>query len=406
MIGRKKPSLPSHLPAQPAKQLSQPASSPSVQPKTAPPATIVRKGVTPQAYRPQPTPRVLQKKSVRSLQAQTACSGSKPVAPPVYRPQLVPKVLQTKIHAPGQPPSPSKGAPVYRPLPTPRVLQRKSAIASQLLSDQSRRQPIAPIQLNPGVLQQKKLHTSPPASQPRPVPKTSLSGAIPRQLSPPGHNQRGLNPVIQRTITVAVKGKTIRIMSENDADNATGLRVDARDLNEPICGQNIEKKVANDTRDYEKVQGHANEIAQALQKTDSVTVFCKKGQHRSVTSVILYLMNHEKLNFEEAKGLIDSADKTSGHEVGWDQVTRSLENIRNYPNRREASQRHPIVSNNNPVASNSKPVVSNSNLVVTNTASSNGLRIRESEVEEVKEQAERWRKRGEKSPRFWPDFSG
>lgn len=84
------------------------------------------KPVPPPVYRPQPTPKVLQRKAAPAPQAQAAVATKRaPVAPPVYRPQ--PGVLQAKTAAPRVPPV---APPVYRPQPTPKVLQRKTA-ASQ-----------------------------------------------------------------------------------------------------------------------------------------------------------------------------------------------------------------------------------------------------------------------------------
>jgi hypothetical protein len=83
----------------------------------------------PPVYRPQPVPRVLQKKM--SVPGQTIDRSIRtPLAPPVYCPQTTPRVLQRKIalversalvRAPGQPISP----PIYRPQPTPTAVQMK-----------------------------------------------------------------------------------------------------------------------------------------------------------------------------------------------------------------------------------------------------------------------------------------
>ena len=58
--------------------------------------------VPPQVYRPQPMPKVLQRKIIAGRQASAgslAGHSAGPVAPPVYRPQSVPKVLQRKFVA-------------------------------------------------------------------------------------------------------------------------------------------------------------------------------------------------------------------------------------------------------------------------------------------------------------------
>lgn len=86
----------------------------------------------PPAYRPQPTPMVLQRKMPAHQTAIQSRPGA--VAPPAYRPQPVPRVLQTKsalgkqtqaIQKVGQPVAP----PVYRPEPN-RIVQPKVAVAA------------------------------------------------------------------------------------------------------------------------------------------------------------------------------------------------------------------------------------------------------------------------------------
>src|ERR1700754_2225444 len=94
----------------------------------------------------------------------TGQRGTKPVAPPVYRPQPTPKVLQKRSALP-TPPSASKGSgvaahgkmspgvpdrvppkmpAVYRPQPVPKVLQRKTAVATARPSVQPHHAPAAP----------------------------------------------------------------------------------------------------------------------------------------------------------------------------------------------------------------------------------------------------------------------
>ena len=98
---------------------------PAVQPKAA--TVSPRRPATPPVYRPQPAPRVLQRKTV----AQPSATQARPVAPPAYRPQPVPKVLQRKTNGTPQPANQTKRAPVappvYRPQPKP-TLQPKAAL--------------------------------------------------------------------------------------------------------------------------------------------------------------------------------------------------------------------------------------------------------------------------------------
>lgn len=77
--------------------------------------------VAPPAYRPQPTPRVLQRKLATTPQASAARPA--PVAPPAYRPQSTPRCLQLKSAA-AQPTT----QPVTKPA-VPRVVQPKLTTA-------------------------------------------------------------------------------------------------------------------------------------------------------------------------------------------------------------------------------------------------------------------------------------
>lgn len=83
----------------------------------------------PAAYRPNPTPKVLQPKMSPAATKDNEIKRV-PTAPPAYRPQPEPKVLQRKLAvgqpATGKPSSSSPTAPaVYRPNLAQRVLQRQ-----------------------------------------------------------------------------------------------------------------------------------------------------------------------------------------------------------------------------------------------------------------------------------------
>src|SRR4051812_42627454 len=91
------------------------------------------KPVAPPAFRPQPVPKVLQRK-ISPSSGSTLDQPRKPVAPPVYRPQPVTKILQKQaaIHTkPGAVQATQKpiSPPVYRP-EAKKILQPK-AIAPQ-----------------------------------------------------------------------------------------------------------------------------------------------------------------------------------------------------------------------------------------------------------------------------------
>ena len=107
-------------------------------------------------------PGVLQPKSVGAPQMRRP-----PAAPPAYRPQPLPKVLQRKVANAPQPRAPqSKGGlaapPVYRPQPTLRCLQLKQAVAP------------------PPVLVARNTNrpAPPPPYRPQPVPKCLQRKAV------------------------------------------------------------------------------------------------------------------------------------------------------------------------------------------------------------------------------------
>jgi hypothetical protein len=187
--------------------------------------------------------------------------------------------------------------------------------------------------------------------------------------------------VVQRTITVPIgSGKTINIMSEAEAANAPGDKLNVKGLSEPICGENSLTKVAKDAHDYQLVHDAVNEIDRRLVNENSVTIFCAMGEHRSVTSVILYLMTKKHLDFESAKRVIESA---GGHGAAWTQVTASIRNIQNYPNRSDGRQGPPAVNREDNVA---PPGPRTSADTAAGT------------------QAGVWNRRGTESKAFWPDI--
>ena len=102
-----------------------------LQPKTAVSAQSLKRPVSPPVYRPQPVPKVLQKKVNMGAPSHTQQSPRPLVGPPVYRPEAK-KVLQPKTAAVVQRRTGPKAPPVYRPNSTPRVLQRKSATPDHL----------------------------------------------------------------------------------------------------------------------------------------------------------------------------------------------------------------------------------------------------------------------------------
>jgi hypothetical protein len=107
----------------------------ALQPKAVAPLQKRPPPVAPPIYRPQPTPKVLQRRVAAEQPRLTSQSNHRPVAPPVYRPQPTPLVLQRKGALVGQPPAaaaklPPPAPPVYRPQPVPKVLQTKKGLAA------------------------------------------------------------------------------------------------------------------------------------------------------------------------------------------------------------------------------------------------------------------------------------
>ena len=123
-----------------------------------------------------------------ALQPKAATPQAKkgPSAPPVYRPQPVPKVLQKKSATPPRPPAAGARAPtpapppVYRPQPVPKVLQRKAAAVRPPAG------PVAPAAYSPNskkVVQPK----ASAAAQARNPPQAPPAGRpVQRTPQPPG----------------------------------------------------------------------------------------------------------------------------------------------------------------------------------------------------------------------------
>ncbi|MDT4896286.1 MAG: hypothetical protein QOH25_1363 [Acidobacteriota bacterium] len=152
----------------------------AVQPKIARAPQKLKQPVAPPVYRPQPAPKVLQRKMATTRQSANQTKPT-PVAPPAYRPQPTPKVLQAKPSV--LQPKTEAGARVpptapalYRPQPTPKCLQAKMI-----------RTPTAP-----PVLQTKRAGIN-PREQYRHDTKRELATSVPRPPSP-GSSVGGTNP--------------------------------------------------------------------------------------------------------------------------------------------------------------------------------------------------------------------
>lgn len=88
--------------------------------------------VAPPVYRPQPVPRVLQRKTIRGQQPHAGQRPRQPVAPPVYRP-VAKKIVQPKMVA-TQTHKPPKAPPVYRPeqrqILQPKIMSRPRTLTT------------------------------------------------------------------------------------------------------------------------------------------------------------------------------------------------------------------------------------------------------------------------------------
>src|SRR5688572_19408364 len=72
-----------------------PSASPKVTKSKMAGDAVTRKRA-PEVYRPQPVPKVLQRKSAQNQPMDHTQAERRPIAPPVYKPQPVPRVLQAK----------------------------------------------------------------------------------------------------------------------------------------------------------------------------------------------------------------------------------------------------------------------------------------------------------------------
>lgn len=191
-------------PQSPAALARKTTDRPLIQQKRASPAA-------PPAYRPQPTPKVLQRKTPVVAQRPSPLPDRQPSPPPVYCPQPTPKVLQTKkaiAHRSPEaaPPRRPAAPPVYRPEQM-RLLQPKATPGTPVQGLPvgllpNRRQPEALVRRGAQMAR-----TTPLSGQPRPcaqphasaVQRTANRGlAHGGRTTPAIHNQRG---AIQRMLT-------------------------------------------------------------------------------------------------------------------------------------------------------------------------------------------------------------
>jgi hypothetical protein len=151
----------------------------------------------PPVYRPQPTPKVLQRKVTDAQQCPPRFNHP-PAAPAVYRPQPVPKVLQRKAapvqpQAAGAPKRAHAAPPTCNPRPTPGCVQPKKAEGRQpSATGLPSRFPALPAH-HPVPQQSKVGPLAGPRAQPtaRPERGPTAAGLLPKRLPPtPGRTPR------------------------------------------------------------------------------------------------------------------------------------------------------------------------------------------------------------------------
>lgn len=132
---------------------------PAIQPKMAAALQQPKRTVAPPAYRPQPVPKVLQKKSVTTQQPRASKVPCAPVAPPVYSPQQPPCILRqmrqtvdqkhAAVGPPRHPVAPSRTQiknPAMQMKPSPNGLDRSVATPATAARPQTpSRQQLPPI---------------------------------------------------------------------------------------------------------------------------------------------------------------------------------------------------------------------------------------------------------------------
>jgi hypothetical protein len=169
--------------------------------------------------------------------------GVKPIAPPVYRPQSTPKVLQRK-QAITQPHKASASAPpVYKPQPLPKVLQRRANLPPAAVQKTMGRAPVAPPVYQPNKtavgLQQKPSSTPKLSTVQRKTPGTNNAPARPpiasarppipsRQQQPPP-NLTARPTVIQRFIRMVTDAEKIPLPARQAIAHKLGPKAQVSD---------------------------------------------------------------------------------------------------------------------------------------------------------------------------------
>ncbi len=172
------------------------------------PALQKRQPVAPPVFRPQPVPKVLQKKAAPGRQPTKPQSRVTPAAPPVYRPQVARPAVQAKMAPVQMRLSKTKSAPaapqVYRPQPVPKVLQKKSVRTRPLTSNATK--PASP--------------KAPPVYRPQPIPKVLQRKVQPGAATGPRRTPLAGAPKSKQTIQRYCEGRPLPDFARNTAANS------------------------------------------------------------------------------------------------------------------------------------------------------------------------------------------
>jgi hypothetical protein len=173
----------------------------TAQPKAAGASPIRKMPVAPPVYRPQPVPRVLQRKIASGQQPHAGQPPLQPVAPPVYRPEqkkiVQPKMAATQTH------KPPKAPPVYRP-------EQRKVLQPKLIS------------------QPRKPPTPPPVYRPqiKTVQPRMIAARAHTQPMPPPVYRQGSSTIQRKVIEKTFKGKKI-YYSDQDPSTKFNTREEA-----------------------------------------------------------------------------------------------------------------------------------------------------------------------------------
>jgi Dual specificity phosphatase, catalytic domain len=258
-----------------------------------------------------------------------------------WSPKSAPHAQRDVKHAP----------PVYNPCPPREVMQGKvcNTVAPQIYRPCPPREAV-----------QAKLcsTTAPPTYKPSNTP-IQLQARLP--MPRPANSQVGL---IQPKFTVTIDGnKKIHVLSETEValpEFSSLPRVDVRTLPE-FKGLGIFSPIAQS--EYKKakalkgISSFADKIQEQLINNNEIVVHCVKGKHRSVTTVITFLVKYKGMKWDEAKRVVTEAAATEGWELQQELVQGSVNSLSEFDNGKIWDKML-----NTPSRSRSKPSSSNNSV--------------------------------------------